>query len=36
MVNALLKEKNKKALNHNEKMKKLYKIYTNTNWKNSI
>ena len=35
-INALLKEKNKKALNHNEQMKKLYKIYTGTNWKNSI
>ena len=35
-INVLLKEKNKKALNHNEQMKKLYKIYTGTNWKNSI
>ena len=35
-INALLREKNKKALHHNEQMKKLYKIYTGTNWKNSI
>ena len=35
-INALLKENNKKALNHNEQMKKLYKLYTGVNWKNTI
>ena len=35
-INALLKEKNKKAINHNEQMKKLYKLYTGVNWKNTI
>jgi len=35
-INALLKENNQKALNHNEQMKKLYKLYTGVNWKNTI
>ena len=35
-INALLKENNQKALNHNEQMKKLYKLYTGENWKNTI
>ena len=35
-INALLKENNQKALNHNEQMKKLYKLYTGINWKNTI
>ena len=35
-INALLKENNQKALNHNEHMKKLYKLYTGVNWKNTI
>ena len=35
-INTLLKAKNQKALNHNEQMKKLYKLYTGVNWKNKI
>ena len=35
-INALLKENNQKALNHNEQMKKLYKLFTGVNWKNTI